>query len=133
MLDSQGGLQQQEKAIASLSDWAKWVASLNFGAAAGCVLILQRVTRLDLKVLPIVTVFFFALSMLIAVIVLSTFPSLIQRLPLQDGSGNPRSIYHYEIRPGLPLELLVRLQLSTFVVALTLLIWWMALRPVPPK
>lgn len=125
----QGGLQQQEKAIASLSDWAKWVVGLSSGAAAGCVLILQGVSGFVLKVLLIAAVSFFALSTLMAVIVLSMLPSLIQNLPLQDDAGNPRSIYHYEIRRGLSLGLLVRSQLFTSAVALILLVSWMTVRP----
>src|SRR5512144_461402 len=62
--NGQWGTHQQEKAIESLRDSAKWVVGLSFASATGCVVTLKDVALPELKRWLIVAILFFALSTL---------------------------------------------------------------------
>jgi tellurite resistance protein TehA-like permease len=52
------------KAIASLSDWSKWLIGVNFGAATGCVLVLRGGAAEAVRPMLLLAIIFFALSVL---------------------------------------------------------------------
>ena len=52
------------KAISSLSDWSKWMISLNFAAATGCVLVLRGGAAERVRPMLLFAIIFFSLSVL---------------------------------------------------------------------
>jgi hypothetical protein len=52
------------KAISSLSDWSKWMISLNFAAATGCVLVLRGGVAEPVRPMLLFAIIFFSLSVL---------------------------------------------------------------------
>ncbi len=52
------------KAISSLSDWSKWMISLNFAAATGCVLVLRGGAAEPVRPMLLFAIIFFSLSVL---------------------------------------------------------------------
>ena len=52
------------KAILSLSDWSKWLISVNFAAATGCVLVLKGETAERVRPMLLFAIIFFSLSVL---------------------------------------------------------------------
>jgi hypothetical protein len=52
------------KAISSLSEWSKWMISLNFAAATGCVLVLRGGAAEPVRPMLLFAIIFFSLSVL---------------------------------------------------------------------
>lgn len=112
---------QQEKALELLKDWSKWAAGLNFGAATGCVIMLQQGVPASVRLFLMAAVVFFALSILVSSLIFALLPAIVQSLPINKKSV---SIYDYDLLPSISLRELVWAQLGFFGLgAICLLIW----------
>ncbi len=121
-------IHQQEKALEALKDWSKWIVSLNFGAATGCVIILQNGVSSLVRMYLITAVLFFFLSILIASFIFVLLPAIIQKLPIQTKSKQMISIFDYQFASFFNLRMLVSMQLLFFVIGVGCLFTWILLK-----
>lgn len=119
---------QQEKALEVVKDWSKWLAGLNFGSAAGCILMLQQGISVLVRVYLVSAVLFFSISLLISSLIFLLLPIVIQKLPLHTKSKGALSIYDYELFQSVTLRLLVGTQFGFFVVGIISLFTWVMLK-----
>lgn len=89
---------QQQQAIDALRDWSKWLIGINFFAAAGCTAVLKSGVQ---NLLPQLFLRFgiaaFAISAICSSFLVRVLASVVERLPIQDESGNSVSIDKYKI------------------------------------
>ena len=118
---------QQEKAVNLLIDWNKWLAGLNFGAATGCIVVIEKGVEGIVKNYLIGAVFFFALSIIISSLIFTVLPSIMQQLPIQNKEKNKGSIYDYRPFASLSLKFIVSTQVLAFMLGVACLFLWVFL------
>ncbi|ABI58057.1 hypothetical protein ACN2MM_14380 [Alkalilimnicola ehrlichii MLHE-1] len=92
----------QKHAIDSLRDWSKWLIGVDFAAATGCVVVLQSADPGGVaRLLLVLAISAFALSVLCAIVLTRVLASVVERLPLTGGDGRPVSIAAYRLGGGL--------------------------------
>jgi hypothetical protein len=133
-LDKQAEIdaKRQGKVVAALQDWSKWLISVNFFAAAGCVLMLERGVSLLLQPLLIAAVALFALAVITSALVLGVLPFVIEALPLSNAFGAPSSLHDHRVWRGVSLGLLVRLQFALLALGALFFLAWVIVRPALP-
>ncbi len=115
---------QQEKAVNMLIDWNKWMAGLNFGAATGCIVVLENGVAGIVKSYLIGAIFCFSLSIMISSLVFILLPSIIQKLPIQGKENQKPSIYDYRPFASLPLRHIIVTQFYFFILGVIALFLW---------
>lgn len=118
---------QQEKAINMLIDWNKWLAGLNFGAATGCIVVLENGVGPLVKMYLVVAIFCFALSLILSSLVFISLPSIMQKLPLQNKHNPGHNIFDYQPFLSLPLRAIVSAQFIVFILGIISLFTWVYL------
>jgi hypothetical protein len=118
----------QEKAIEAVRDWCKWLIGLNFSSVTGCAIVVERGADAALQPFLFGAILLFALSAVVAALVLGILPSMVQRLPLHDRSGALQNIYTYHVWEGITLGRLIRLQFGLFVLAIPCFLTWVAFK-----
>jgi hypothetical protein len=68
------------KAILSLSDWSKWLISVHFAAATGCVLVLKGAPTERVKPMLLFAIIFFSLSLLCASLFVFLLSSQVEKV-----------------------------------------------------
>lgn len=121
---------RQEKAIDVLRDWSKWLIGVDFFAASGCVIILERGVPLLLQPFLVGAVVLFALSVVTSALVLGLLAILVETLPLRDESGATYSIYDHLVWRQVSLGLLARLQFALLAIGVAFFLAWVVLKPV---
>ncbi|MFW6195441.1 MAG: hypothetical protein ACOC5M_02855 [Chloroflexota bacterium] len=124
---------QQEKSIEAIRDWSKWLIGLSFGAAAGCVAVLEVSDRTG-PATPflVAAIVFFALSVLASAILIRETARVLEMLPARDQSGELTTVFEHRVTGGLSIGALARLQLILLGVAALLFVIWVILRSVTP-
>jgi hypothetical protein len=120
---------RQEQSINALQESSKWLISVNFFAAVGCLLVLERGVSLLLQPLLIFAIILFALAVITAALIMGVLPVIIEALPLYDTSGALSSIYDYRIWRGISLSLLVRLEFALLAFGALFFLAWVIARP----
>lgn len=118
---------QQEKAINMLIDWNKWLAGLNFGAATGCIVVLENGVGPLVKVYLVLAIFCFAISLILSSLVFVSLPSIMQRLPLQNKNNPKHNIFDYKPFFSIPLRFMVSAQFIAFIIGILSLFTWVYL------
>jgi hypothetical protein len=113
---------RQQKAVDSLRDWSKWLISLDFAAATGCVVVLQRDT-VDSPFLTL-AIAAFALSVVSSILVVRSLASLVEFLPLTDSDSRPDSIFQYRVFGSFSLANLVFVQMGLFLAGVLFFLAW---------
>jgi predicted DNA repair protein MutK len=121
---------RQKKTIKSLRDWSKWLISVNFFAAAGCVIILERGASLLVQPLLVGAIVLFVLSIITSALVMGVLAVLVERLPLRDTTGATYSMYDHLVTRGISLGLLVKLQFALLVLGFLFFLAWVLVKPV---
>ncbi len=121
--------EHQEKAIDAVRDWCKWLIGLNFSAATGCVIVIERGVGPVLQPFLFVAILLFVLSVLAAALVMGALAALLQRLPLHDKSGSLQNIFMHHIWRWVSVGLLVKLQFGFFAFGVLFFLIWVALKP----
>jgi hypothetical protein len=103
---------RQHEAITALRDWSKWLIGLDFAAATGCVVVLER--GVAASAFLILAVAAFALSVATSVIVVRILAGMVEDLPVVDESGNVTTIYDHRVWGATSLATLVVFQMATF-------------------
>lgn len=119
----------QAKAIDVLFNWVKWVVATSFGAATGCVVVLQSGVGGVSRFFLILAIGSFSLSLLSAAGLLGFMPSLIQRLPLEDEGGRVISIYDATVWAGIRLKMVLWIQSAFFLTAVAFFMGWVLFGP----
>lgn len=115
----------QKHAIDSLRDWSKWLIGVDFAAATGCVVVLQGGDPQGLtRLLLVLAISAFALSVLCAVILTRVLASVVERLPLTGSDGHPLSTAAYRLGGGITVGRLASAQIVLMTLGGGLLIGW---------
>lgn len=122
--------QSQQQAIEALRDWSKWLIGLNVFSAAGCVTILEGGVGSNLKPFLVGAILFFALSGMVAALLIVSLAGMVQRCPLQDEEGTVKSIFDHHVWQKVSLRLLISFQLVLFALGVLNLLIWVALKPI---
>jgi hypothetical protein len=118
---------QQEKAVNILIDWNKWMAGLTFGAATGCIVVLENGVGPLVKMYLVIAILCFALTLVLTSLVFALLPSIMQRLPLKHKNNPDHSIYDYKPLASIPLRYIVAVQFMIFIVGIISLFIWVYL------
>jgi hypothetical protein len=121
----------QERAIESLRDWSKWLIGLDFGAGAGCVLILENAS-VTTAITPflVITIAFLAISIVCSVFLVSKLAYVAEILPLRDSSGNLTTVFDHKVAANLSVGALVALQLASLGAGAFFFIIWVIIKSV---
>ncbi|MFV8833681.1 hypothetical protein [Aquisalimonas sp.] len=115
----------QKHAIDSLRDWSKWLIGVDFAAATGCVVVLQGGDPQGLaRLLLILAITAFALSVLCAVILTRALASVVEQLPLTNPDGQPVSTSGYRLGGGVTVGGLASAQIVLMTLGGGLLVGW---------
>jgi uncharacterized membrane protein YjjP (DUF1212 family) len=68
------------KTIQSLSDWSKWLISVNFAAATGCVLVLRGDPAERVRPMLLFAIIFFSLSVLCSSLFVFLLSSQVEKI-----------------------------------------------------
>lgn len=113
---------RQQRATDSLRDWSKWLIGIDFAAATGCVVVLQREAVGSLFLTLAIAAF--ALSVVCSILMVRSLASLVEILPLRDPAGRVVTIYAYRVWGKLSLANLVVLQTTLFVLGVAFFLAW---------
>lgn len=119
----------QGKALELVAEWSKWLVSVNVVATAGCVAVLQSGVEGMPRVFLLLAIGTFALSLLVAALMLGLIPALSQRLPVQNERGQPASIYDGRLWSGLTVRVLAITQFALFLLAAACFLGWVVTKP----
>ncbi|MBA3724304.1 MAG: hypothetical protein H0W89_05475 [Candidatus Levybacteria bacterium] len=115
---------QQEKAVNMLIDWNKWMAGLTFGAATGCIVVLENGVGPLVKMYLVIAIFCFALTLILSSLVFTLLPSIMQQLPLVSKTNPKHNIYDYKPFASIPLRHFITAQFLIFIAGtISLFIW----------
>lgn len=120
---------RQKHAIDALLDWSKWVIGLGFTAGAGCVVIFRDAAEGPARDLLMLAIAAFALSVLVAVVLVRALAATVERLPLAWADGEPQSVRDHVAGRFLSIGWLSTLQLALVVVGAGCLLGWVVLLP----
>jgi len=68
------------RTIQSLSDWSKWLISVNFAAATGCVLVLREGAAEPVRPMLLFAIIFFSLSVLCSTLFVFLLSSQVEKI-----------------------------------------------------
>ena len=74
------GKEARLKAIQSLSDWSKWLISVNFAAATGCVLVLRGNPAELVRPMLLLAIVLFSLSALCSVLFVFLLSTQVEKI-----------------------------------------------------
>lgn len=114
----------QTRALKHVADWSKWMVAVNVVATVGCVAVLQDGILGIARFFLLLAIGTFALSLMIAALLLGLLPGLIQRLPLHDERGQPASVYDGRLWGGLTVRALAVTQFALFLLAAFFFLGW---------
>ncbi|TVR75874.1 MAG: hypothetical protein EA415_02480 [Sphaerobacteraceae bacterium] len=113
---------RQQKAIDSLRDWSKWLIGLDFAAATGCVVVLQR-DAIESAFLTL-AIAAFAFSVIASILVVRSLASLVEVLPWTDANNDLESVFHYRVLGSFLLGHLVYIQTGFFLAGVLFFLAW---------
>ena len=118
---------RQQKALEALRDWSKWLIGINFGAATGCVVVLQGGVKGPPRPFLLLAIGAFAGSILCAAVLVRVLASAEERLPLPESM----SLQDLPLGGGLTLRRLSYLQLGLLALGIVFFMAWVLLKPAP--
>jgi hypothetical protein len=68
------------RTIQSLSDWSKWLISVNFAAATGCVFVLREGAAEPVRPMLLFAIIFFSLSVLCSTLFVFLLSSQVEKI-----------------------------------------------------
>jgi HAMP domain-containing protein len=121
---------RQEKALEALRDWSKWLIGISFGAATGCVIVLEAAPAVG-PATPwlVAAIVAFALSVLCAVILVREAARVIERLPMRDAAGKVSTVFDHELAARLSIGTLAQIQLALLAAGVVLFLGWVIVKP----
>lgn len=119
---------RQQRAIDSLKEWSQWLIGVDFMAATGCMVVLERGAQGLMRFFLMLAIAAFVLSILSSVFLIKTLAALVEELPLRDEAGHLTSIYNFPAGLGMTVRELAQSQVTLFLVAAAFLLFWLMLK-----